>query len=211
MSAITKIVTLAADSNKAVCESTSNLDIAFRVSGGGLSLTSIIDIVDNDTDFYLSEKAKESGSYELTFTEPSLTEKIELQILSKLQNAIDDYVIELSPDEGSKYKLTHPNGALLIHYSGSAFNSIDFGIMKSWLQERIITYQIYVVGRSLRNNVGVQRKFEQIRAALTSFIPYKCKTLFYETNESFVTNDEITGEWWYEMWVSVNTNYKYGD
>jgi hypothetical protein len=201
---MTLTVELTSGYDTVFCSDTSDFETGMRVEGAKLSDTAIIESIESATSFTLSESAQVDGEFELVFTIPSQTEAIELEILRILRNSITDYVVELFPNDPSIYVLTHPNGAILIHYFGSPFS--EPGDIGAYGQTRELSYQITVIGRNLRNNLGIQKQMEAVRNALTGHIPYGCDEGLFQTDESFMA--EYAGEWHYAMWFKTKGIYR---
>ena len=205
MSVITITGALTIGYDIVTCDDTSEIKAGMRISGGNLSDTAIVMSIDEDSSLTISEAAIQDGVIEFTLYMPSDTEIIELEILRQLRKSITDYVVELFPNDPSTYILTHPNGAVLIHYESSPFSAP--GDVGRYGQKRELTYQITVLGRNLRNNLGIQKQMELVRDALTGIIPYGCSEGMYQSDESFLA--EYAGEWHYAMWFKANSVYDY--
>lgn len=119
---------------------------------------------------------------------------LETAIVNKLKVALPDLLVEAYPDNPSSFKMIHPKGAVLIHYSGSKFNPSLFE--EVIVQERKLTYDLIVLNRSLRGNSGIYETMDKIREALTGF-QYDDTTRFYPIDEEFIL--EENGLWQYGM------------
>lgn len=128
--------------------------------------------------------------------------ELETAIVNKLKIALPDLLIEAYPDNPSSFKMIHPKGAVLVHYSGSKFNPSLFE--EVIVQERKLTYDLIVLNRSLRGNSGIYETMDKIREALTGF-QYEDTTKFYPIDEEFIL--EENGLWQYGMRFETFTKH----
>lgn len=119
---------------------------------------------------------------------------LESAIVNKLKAALPNLLVEAYPDNPSSFKMIHPKGAVLVHYSGSKFNPSLFE--EVIVQERKLTYDLIILNRSLRGNSGIYETMDKIREALTGF-QYDDTTKFYPIDEEFIL--EENGLWQYGM------------
>lgn len=119
---------------------------------------------------------------------------LETAIVNKLKQALPDLLIEAYPDHPSSFKMIHPKGAVLVHYSGSKFLPSLFE--EVIVQERKVSYDLIILNRSLRGNGGIYDTMDKVREALTGF-QTEDTTKFYPLEEEFIL--EENGLWQYGM------------
>ena len=127
---------------------------------------------------------------------------LESAIVNTLKEALPDLLVEAYPDNPSSFKMIHPKGAVLVHYSGSKFNPSLFE--EVIVQERKLTYDFIILSRSLRGNSGIYETMDKIREALTGF-QYDDTTKFYPIDEEFIL--EENGLWQYGMRFETFTKH----
>ena len=128
--------------------------------------------------------------------------ELETAIVNKLKAALTDLLVEVYPDNPSSFRMIHPKGAVLVHYSGSKFNPSLFE--EVIVQERKLTYDLIVLNRSLRGNSGIYETMDKTREALTGF-QYDDTTKFYPIDEEFIL--EENGLWQYGMKFEALTKH----
>lgn len=118
----------------------------------------------------------------------------EKAIIDKLKENITDMAVEAYPDNPDTYKLIHPKGAILVHYSGSKFlNPMYEEVI---IQERKINYDIIIVAKSLRGNGGIYETMDKVRETLTGFKNQDTLKM-YPIDEEYIHQDN--GLWQYGM------------
>lgn len=127
---------------------------------------------------------------------------LEAAIVNRLKTTLPDLLVEAYPDNPSTFKMIHPKGAVLIHYSGSKFNSSLFE--EVIIQERKLTYDLIILNRSLRSNGGIYETMDKIRESLTGY-QYDPTTKFYPIDEEFIL--EENGLWQYAMRFETKTKH----
>jgi hypothetical protein len=137
--------------------------------------------------------------------------ELETAIVTKIKEALPDLLVEAYPDHPSSFKMIHPKGAILVHYSGSRFLPSLFE--EVIVQERKVSYDLILLNRSLRSNGGIYDTMDKVREALTGFqvaVPLTSEgedplrtnvlplaTKFYPLEEEFIL--EENGLWQYGM------------
>ena len=95
------------------------------------------------------------------------TTDIENKILARLEERIKDLAIEGFPDDPDTYTLSHPNGAILLHYGGSGYEKPDtYNII---IQAQEMQWPMTIVARSLRDHTGIYAYLSAVKAALTGY------------------------------------------
>ena len=119
---------------------------------------------------------------------------LETAIVTQLKEFLPDLLVEAYPDHPSSFKMIHPKGAVLVHYSGSKFMPSLFE--EVIVQERKVSYDLILLNRSLRGNGGIYDTMDKVREALTGF-QTEDTTKFYPLEEEFIL--EENGLWQYGM------------
>jgi hypothetical protein len=127
---------------------------------------------------------------------------LETAIVNKLKDALSDLLVEAYPDHPSSFKMIHPKGAVLVHYSGSKFLPSLFE--EVIVQERKVSYDLILLNRSLRGNGGIYDTMDKVRETLTGF-QTEDTTKFYPLEEEFIL--EENGLWQYGIRVECFTKY----
>lgn len=121
-------------------------------------------------------------------------ETIENQIIEKLKSKFADLLIESFPEKPQEFIFTHPKGAILIHYQGGNYGSIQ--ALDLILQQKKMEFALTVVTRNLRTNSGAYNILEGIKSVLTGFKIDGCSKM-YPTKEGFLC--ENNGIWQYTI------------
>ena len=128
------------------------------------------------------------------------TNKILEDVKDHLSKRITDVVIEMFPDEPEKYRLNHPNGAVLISYQGSQYGAAEDITFVN--QSRNIELSLTIVSRSQWNEQGAIASLDQVRNAMAGFTAKNCKKATLKS-EQFLGVD--AGLWTYQMLVTLPT------
>jgi hypothetical protein len=114
-------------------------------------------------------------------------------IVARLQTAFPDLEVAPWPEKVEKFRLTHPQGALLVAYRGGKYSKplTTDAIVQTRRMEFVITIQ----ARSLRSNLGAYQMLEGTAAALTRFDA--CGVKLYPVDEAFVDFENTV--WVYAM------------
>jgi len=128
--------------------------------------------------------------------------EIETAIVNKLKTDISDLKVEAYPDNPKDYLLRHAQGSVLVHYNGAKFNKSALEAIIA--QETILTWDIILICRNLRNNDGVYDNLDKIRESLTGFKLDSCEKM-YPVEEDFIS--ENNGVWQYGIRFQVHTKH----
>jgi len=126
--------------------------------------------------------------------------EIENEIVDRIKSKISDLHIEGFPDKPSEFKLTHPTGAILVHYQGGSYS--DSKSVGCIYQDKKLEFSITVVTRNLRNYKGAYFYLDKVRQILTGFRPIGC-TKMQPVKEDFIS--ENNGIWQYAINFSLTT------
>jgi len=126
--------------------------------------------------------------------------EIENEIVDRIKSKISDLHIEGFPDKPSEFKLTHPTGAILVHYQGGSFS--DSKSVGCIYQDKKLEFSITIVTRNLRSYKGSYFYLDKIRQILTGFKPVGC-TKMQPVKEDFISEDN--GIWQYAINFSLTT------
>ncbi|MEW5970224.1 MAG: Gp37 family protein [Pseudomonadota bacterium] len=130
-------------------------------------------------------------------------EILETAIVNRLKTAITDVKVEAIPDDPQNYKLLHPKGAILVHYSGSKFKAPD--LVDYIAQDRYVTFDVFLSIRGLRNNNGAYNYLETTKSLLTGFSTDDIGKM-YPIDESFQGQDN--GLWHYYIRIQGKTKHE---
>lgn len=97
-------------------------------------------------------------------------------IQQHLSEHLPDWAIELMPDDPSDYHLAHPNGAVLISYAGSKFDSPR--PTQAITQSRHIHVVCTVICRHLHHDEGAINVLDELRLLLVGFRPPHCNPCY---------------------------------
>lgn len=131
----------------------------------------------------------------------SQTRPILTAIEAHLKAQCQDWAIELMPNNPREYYLTHPNGAVLIGFQGSTFESPR--PTSAIIQRRELRVTLTIMSRDLHNDFGAIALLDKLRVALVGFTPPNCSPVFLQ-DEAYTGTDE-TGIWVYELTLATTT------
>ena len=117
--------------------------------------------------------------------------------LEVLKDGISEFAVEDFPNKPAEYQLTHVNGALLLRYDNSEFDSLQERIKMT--QERLVTLDIAVIGRRLKGKKGIYAMLDKVRKLLTG--KRFEQGVFFPVWEGFV--NEENGRWEYAIRFGV--------
>lgn len=118
----------------------------------------------------------------------------------RLNARFPDWDCQLMPSEPSRYRLSHPNGAILISYAGS-----DFGEPRpssSITQSRTLHILFTVMSRNLHNDFGAIALLDNLRLTLVGFRPPNCSECYLK-EEQF--DEQASGIWVYQLVLATQT------
>lgn len=123
-------------------------------------------------------------------------------IVTHLSEQCPDWAVELIPNNPRQYYLSHPNGAVLVSYLGSTYETArpTLGIV----QKREVTIGLTVLSRDLHDEFGAIALLDSLRLATAGFIPPNCYALEL-VEERYTGADEETGIWVYELVLKTHT------
>lgn len=128
---------------------------------------------------------------------------IESAILDRLKTQITGAPVEAFPDKPDSYALKHPDGAVLVRYTGSRFDRREPTDVV--IQDQTVTIECVVLMRNLRHlggHEGILPMLAAVRAALTGYqIPGTEK--IYPVREEF--SDYQDGVWQYVVTFEIKT------
>lgn len=130
-----------------------------------------------------------------------MIQAVEQAIIDRLAGRIEGVHIGAFPDSPRDYRLTHPVGALLVHYSGSKYGS-PTGYAS---QERTLSFDIVVVTRALRDgkkSSGAYGLIEAVRKAIAGYRMPGCQPCYLNSDGY---SYEAGGVWYYTVAASVPT------
>ena len=120
--------------------------------------------------------------------------EVENQIIQKIRENIPELHVEGFPDKPSEFRLTHPNGAILVHYQGGNYSEPkSLGYI---IQDKKLEFSVSVVTRNLRSHEGAYFYIDKIREILTGYRPDNCSKM-QPNKEAFLSED--TGIWQYTI------------
>ena len=126
--------------------------------------------------------------------------EIENQIIERIKNQIQDLHIQGFPEKPSEFRLTHPKGAILVHYQGGNYSeSKSLGYM---VQDKKLEFSITVVTKNLRSHEGSYFYLDKVRQILTGYKPDNCSKM-QPIKEDFLSEDN--GIWQYSINFSLTT------
>jgi len=126
--------------------------------------------------------------------------EIENQIIERIKSRIQDLHIEGFPEKPSEFRLTHPKGAILVHYQGGNYSeSKSLGYM---VQDKKLEFSITVITKNLRSHEGSYFYLDKVRQILTGYRPDNCSKM-QPIKEDFISEDN--GIWQYSINFSLTT------
>lgn len=126
--------------------------------------------------------------------------EIENEIIDRIKSKINDLHIEGFPEKPSEFKLSHPTGAILVHYQGGSYS--DSKSVGCIYQDKKLEFSITIVTRNLRSYKGSYFYLDKVRQILTGFRPIGC-TKLQPVKEDFIS--ENNGIWQYAINFSLTT------
>lgn len=112
-----------------------------------------------------------------------------------------DFQVEPWPEKPENYSLDSPNGALLIAYKGSNYGGpIPSDVVA---QNRAMEFEIRILVRSLRDHSGGYSVIEEVRKAITGWVPEGATRSAYPTKDGFLS--EENGIWTFVVDIAVPT------
>lgn len=122
---------------------------------------------------------------------------IETEIVNRLQqlNSVNFEVVQ-TPQVEAEFARPFAKSRVTVSYIKS-----EFEVPKSTnqiSQKEVMSFQITVQARMLRDNIGVHAVTEIIRRKLVGFQPTECSKMYLIDNK-FVERDETTAIWTYSM------------
>lgn len=125
---------------------------------------------------------------------------IENEIIGKISDKIPELHVEGFPDQPSEFRLTHPKGAILVHYLGANYSqSNSLGCI---VQDKTLEFSITIITRDLRSGYGAYEYLDSIRNLLTGYKPEDCSKM-QPVKEHFIS--ENNGIWQYEINFTLTT------
>ena len=126
--------------------------------------------------------------------------EIENQIIDQIKSQINDLHIQGFPEKPSEFRLTHPKGAILVHYQGGNYSeSKSLGYM---VQDKKLEFSVTVVTKNLRSHEGSYFYLDKVRQILTGYRPDNCSKM-QPIKEDFLSEDN--GIWQYSINFSLTT------
>jgi len=126
--------------------------------------------------------------------------EIENQIIEQIKSQINDLHIQGFPEKPSEFRLTHPKGAILVHYQGGNYSeSKSLGYM---VQDKKLEFSVTVITKNLRSHEGSYFYLDKVRQILTGYRPDNCSKM-QPIKEDFLSEDN--GIWQYSINFSLTT------
>jgi hypothetical protein len=134
-----------------------------------------------------------------------IEQEIEASIVTQLRAALHPVTVDLLPDKEREPR--YPNGGVLVAYHSSRFGntrSTDDAVV----QEEIMTFDVTLLSRSLRDHTGIYPLMRGAKAALLGFRPPHGGQLTLK-NAQFVERENMVWVWSLEfetttMMISVS-------
>lgn len=127
----------------------------------------------------------------------------ENDIVAKLTGDLSGVKVESYPESPDSYKLIHPNGAVLVRYSGSYFDDSVPNRNKETDQRRVLEWTISILSRNLHSHsnatYGIYVLIEAVRESLTGYTVNSLtqSTVLIPTRDQFIT--QAGGVWEHEI------------
>lgn len=131
-----------------------------------------------------------------------LIKDIEQRIIEVLKSQFKDIFVCGFPDKPQEFVLTHPTGALLVHYQGGQYSSKSESL-DMVIQDKKMDFSITVVSKNLRSHFGAYELIDGVKRILTGFKIDGCSK-FIPVKEGFIS--ENNGIWQY--FVNFSTSIK---
>ena len=121
--------------------------------------------------------------------------------------------VEAYPDNPQNYKMTKPKGVLLVAYDKSRYGQNEgLGMV---VQERIMTFNVTLMVKKLKNKEGANGYLDAIRAALTgetldgdpeeaSYVS-RDPNVLVPVSENFLRHNEAKGLWTFQTKFEFKT------
>lgn len=127
----------------------------------------------------------------------------ESDIVSKLDGDLSGVKVQAYPERPDNFKLIHPNGAVLVRYSGSYFDDSVPNRNKETDQRRVLEWTITVLNRNLHSHkgatYGIYTLIESVRESLTGYTVNSLtqSTVLTPIRDQFIT--QAGGVWEHEI------------
>ncbi len=132
-----------------------------------------------------------------------MIKNIEDQIIQKIRENIPELHVEGFPEKPSEFRLTHPKGAILVHYQGGNYSqSKSIGYI---VQDKKMEFSVTVVTKNLRSHEGAYFYLDRVRELLTGYKPDNCSKM-QPSKENFLI--ETAGIWQYSINFTLITPVK---
>lgn len=116
--------------------------------------------------------------------------EIEEAIVARLAGSLDKLHVASFPDKPDAFKMSHPNGAVLVAYGREVYSKPrDLSLV---VQERKIEWDISILTRNLRTHVGAYDVLDAVRMLLTGWRTEGCSKLM-PVRAEFI--DQNQGVW----------------
>lgn len=126
--------------------------------------------------------------------------EVENLIIEKIKENIPELHVEGFPDKPSEFRLTHPKGAILVHYQGGNYSEPkSLGYI---VQDKKLEFSVTVVTRNLRTHEGAYSYLDRVREILTGYRPKNCSKM-QPSKENFLI--ETAGIWQYSINFTLTT------
>lgn len=121
-------------------------------------------------------------------------------VQERLLRQIDRFTVELFPEDLDSYYLKDEDGAILVQYAGSKFDSLDSVDLIQ--QRRLVHIALTIIARSQHNDSGALEILDKVRLAMVGFKPTNC-TACHLISEEFA--GEAAGLWQYQLIIRTET------
>jgi len=129
---------------------------------------------------------------------------VENAIITQLGTVITDMKIAAWPADVRDYLLSHPNGAILVHYLGSTYAEPEPNNQPKIVHDRLSEWSIYISKKVLKQidlnpHQDVYTSIENVRTALTGYTiaTLSDASVMWPTRDRLVYEEK--GFWIYEM------------
>lgn len=124
---------------------------------------------------------------------------VENAIIERIEDKVPGPKVEGYPDDPSTYRLTHPKGAILVHYQGASYGEPASFVVS---QKQNARFDITIATKNLRTHTGAYAYLEEIKSALTGYmIPGLAR--LYPVQDGYLSYEN--GVWQYGMTFALNT------
>lgn len=133
---------------------------------------------------------------------PSITKDMLDAIVEQLRQQVGKKLaVEYYPEQPSKYRLNHADGALLVNYGKSNYsNRQDVGLVN---KERTPSFTVTIVSRNLHDRLGAVRLVDWVVAMLSGFTPTHCDVPLAPIRDYFIKHQ--SGIWYYGVDFDTQT------